>query len=911
MIQEPTEKPRSGISPIWILPIIALCICSWLLYSSYRDAGVEITIFFDDASGIVPGKTQVMSKGIPVGLVKTIDPDLENQQIVATVKMEKEVVDHLVDDTLFWIVRPELSASSVRGLDTILSGSYIGIQIGVSDVERREFKGLSSPPPISVDTPGLHIQLRAEVLGSIQVGTGIYYRNIEIGKVQKHQLERDENILIDLFIEPQFTHLVRLGSRFCNASGIQISGKLPNVKIQIESLASLMRGGILLHTPDQLHDTLAVQNGHIFSLYPDYESANYGIPMTLTLASGEDIVEGSTKVMYRGLEAGFVKEIKINNDPRRTVTAHILLDPRAELILRENTSFWLVKPEISPSGISNLRLLLSGAHITFQPGDGEFKDHFNILPEPPFQPPLRSGKTYILQSEGPAEVAPKSPIYFKNIPVGEVVDVELDNSGLSIHTTIFIYDKYLHLMSKKSVFWLHSGVTMKANLENGFHLSTGPLAKLIHGGISFTSPDKLQKKKNFAPEEGFEYQLFTSYSDAVNSIPELQKSGKIIHITSKNASSLSVNGPVLHKNIKIGEIEDFNLSKNRREVVISCFIYDDFTSLVNERTRFYNTSGINFSGGLDGIQLQAGSLQSILAGGIGTLNLESVQPKPADSPYLLHESLQAALQADKLVLKINLRSTKGLKKGSSVRYKGITVGKVSELNFNDGLEHIVATALVHPKFGTLFRENTSFWVAEAEINLGGVKNVETIVFGSYLSFLPGKGHPETFFNALDEPPRTAIANQEGLGIVLETKHLGSLSPGSPVYYRQVQIGRVTDYELSPTFQKVFVFISIKDRYRAVIRKNTKFWNISGAKIEGGIFSGLTISTGSIESIMRGGIALATPDDGQPAAAAVAGEHFTLHEDAKKQWLDWDPDIVLLQLEESESILHQNILQEAQ
>ena len=189
------------------------------------------------------------------------------------------------------------------------------------------------------------------MLGSIQTGTGVYYRNIEIGKVQSYRLVEDKNVLIDLFIEPEFAHLVRTGSRFCNASGIQISGKLPNVKIQVESLASLLRGGILLYTPEQLQDSPVAENGHVFSLYPDLESANYGIPMTLTLTSGEDIVEKSTKVMYRGLEAGFVKDIQINNDQEKTVTAHILLDPRAELILRENTRFWLVKPEISPTGI--------------------------------------------------------------------------------------------------------------------------------------------------------------------------------------------------------------------------------------------------------------------------------------------------------------------------------------------------------------------------------------------------------------------------------------------------------------------------------------------------------------------------------------------------------------------------------
>ncbi|TKB11580.1 PqiB family protein [Desulforhopalus sp. IMCC35007] len=905
MKPEPVVNKNRGISAIWILPIVALCICISILYSSYKNAGEDITIFFADATGLTPGKTQVVTKGIPIGLVKKITPDLANHQIKATVKIDKEAVDYLVDDTLFWIVRPELSASSITGLDTILSGSYIGVQVGSSKKSQNTFKGLSSPPPVSSEAPGLHLQLRAETLGSIQAGTGIYYRNIEIGTVQNYTLERDQNILIDFFIEPKFAHLVREGSRFCNASGIQLSGKLPNIKLRVESLASLLKGGILLHTPDQLQDSPQVINGHIFSLYKDYESANYGIPMTLTLASGKDIVEGATKIMYRGLEAGFVQEISIDNDEQKTVTAHILLDPRTEMILKEGTKFWMEKPEITPTGIQNLQLLLAGAYITFQPGPGKFKNHFNILTEPPSAPPLRPGKSFLLTSEGPSEINKNSPVYFKNIPVGIVVDVNLATSGKEIRTHIYVYEEYLHLLSKKSIFWIHSGIELSTSIEDGISLSTGPLTRMLIGGISFTTPDKLAKKKNFSPEENHIFQLHDSYESAIADVPELQHSGKTVSILAEDASSLSIGAPILHKNIKIGIIEDFSLTGDQQSVLVKCLIYDEYKNLVNNQTRFYNTSGLQLSGGLSGVRFQTGSLQSIIAGGIGCFNTpkKSNRKQPGE-PYPLYSDLQEALHADEIDLTVTFQDTKGLKEGSSVRYKGIEVGKVQHLSFSGDLKTIVAKVSVHESLSELFRKNTMFWVAEAEINLNGVKNVDTIVFGSFLSFLPGDGAPRRSFVALPEPPRNKIANINGLGIVLESKHLGSLSPGSPVYYRQVLIGQVTDYELSPTFQKVYIFVSIKDRYRAIIRSNTRFWNVSGATIEGGLFSGVKVSTESLEAIMKGGIALATPDDEKVGAAASAGAHFRLYDKPEKKWLDWNPDVVLLELEESNKILLQ-------
>lgn len=890
MSEQPVIQKQRGISAVWILPILALCLCGWLLYTSYQNRGIEIIISFNDATGITPGKTRVMAKGIPIGMVKKLVPDLGNQQVKAIVKMEKPAIDYLVEDTLFWVVRPELSASSIQGLDTILSGSYIGIQVGSSKNPRREFKGLASSPPVSRDTPGLHIRLRAEKLGSIQTGTGVYYRNIEIGDVEKYELEGDKNILIDLFIKPEYSHLVRTKSRFCNVSGVQISGKLPSLKIQVESLASLLRGGILLHTPDQLKKSPAARNGHIFPLYPDYESANYGLPMTLKLASGENIVEGATKIMYRGLEAGFVKEIQFNNDEQRSVTAHILLDPRAELILRENTVFWLVKPKISPGGIENLRLLISGPHITFQPGGGAFKNDFEILPEPPPQKPLRPGKSFLLTSKDPVTLSVNSPVYFRNIVVGEIIDVDLDRSGTTAKTTIFIYDRYLHFLSRQSIFWKQEGIEFAADVS-GIKLKTGPLTRLLYGGISFTTPDKLKKKKNFAPAEGDKFILYPSLEAARKLVPELQPTGRRFQVIADNASSLSVGAPILHKNVKIGQIEKFNLTKDRQKVLIDCIVADQYKNLVNGSTRFYNISGIEVTGDLEGITVQTGSLQSVFSGGLGCI------AKPGTTaprqPFVLYKNLEEARKSDYLELSVHLEDSLDLDEGSPVKYKNMTIGKVSKLSMAANLKTIIARIRVDKKYTPLFRSETRFWVEQMKIDFSGVSNVKSLVFGPFLTFLPGAGSPQRTFMALNSPPYTEIANSTGLGLVLETRHLGSLDTGSPVYYRQVQVGQVTGAELDPSFRKVLVFITIDSRYMAIVRKNTKFWNVSGIKVEGGLFSGLTVASESLQSILKGGIALATPENEENGGPVEPGERFTLHDKAEKEWLDWNPDLVLM------------------
>ncbi|MEE4243405.1 MAG: MlaD family protein, partial [Desulfopila sp.] len=386
----PVLKKKRRISPIWTLPVIAFCISLWIVYTSYQEAGITVTVYFEDASGITQGKTQVIIRGIPIGTVSGIEPDLDNRRVKTLISMDKSAEKFLSEDARFWIVRPEISAASIQGLDTLLSGSYIGFQPGISSERTTNFVGLSSPPPIPEETPGLHINLRAEELGSIHNGSEVYYRNLTIGSITKHRLSKDSgSVIISLFIKPEYAHLVREGSRFCNASGVTLSGKLTNLQVRVESLASLMKGGIVLHTPKALENTPAAHNGMTFPLYKDLEAAQYGVEMTLQLASSRGITEGETKLIYRGLVAGIVKKIDFNDDEKHTVTAHIMLDPRAERILRQGTQFWLVSPEISLEKVENLDVLLSGSYITFIPGEGSFQDHFEILPAPPPQRPLR------------------------------------------------------------------------------------------------------------------------------------------------------------------------------------------------------------------------------------------------------------------------------------------------------------------------------------------------------------------------------------------------------------------------------------------------------------------------------------------------------------------------------------------
>ena len=890
-MDSPVIQKKRGISPIWVLPLVALSIGGWLLYTSYRDAGIQITIHYENAEGITPGKTQVMYKGVAVGLVEKIQVDEDLQGVGLIVKMEKKAKRGLVKDTKFWVVKPEISAGRIRGLETLLTGSYIAIQPGTSDVYTTSFEGLPEPPVIPPESPGLHITLRAEALLSLQKGSPVYTRNLKIGKVKDYKLAEDNSILIDIYIQPEFSHLIQVGTRFWNSSGISFEGNLQSgFNLKMESLASLIYGGISCGTPESLiADSLQAVNGMVFKLYNNYDSAEYGLDITLQLASGEGIIEGKTRVMYRGLEAGVVKKIMINNDENHTVSAEILLDPRAGPILKEGTRFWVIRPEISVDGIRHLETIIAGPYISFQPGDGEYQDHFVVEQGSMPRLALRTGKHFTLVSPDSGSLETGAPILYKKMVVGEINSITFGPEVESIHTDILIYDEYTSLVRQGSVFWNVSGVEIDASLSH-FNINLSSIKSMLAGGIAFTNPDKKLLGESKTAQEGESFTLFESFAKATKSIPSLRPSGTILRLLSSADNSFDVGSPVLYKQIPIGEVLDFTLSKDLQNVVFEVLIHAEYTGLINSTTRFYNFSGFTIDASLSGIEVQAGPIASIVSGGISFFTPEEGTPIDDGDSFVLYKNHDAAIHKDSLQITIHLNRAGGIKEKTKIKYQGIQIGSIKKVRFTPDMKGIIAEGRVKKEAAELFRDTTRLWLVKPEIGLSGVRHIETVLTGSYVDVLPGTGKPRTDFTL--HPEISGPESYAGLNIVLEAPRLGSLNKNSPVYYRQVQVGQVTGFELSPSAQQVWVRVNIHPVYINLVHTGTKFWLASGIRVSWGLFSGLDLDSESMEAIVAGGIALATPEGEEMGEPAEKSAHFILHENSEKTWLDWSPEIVL-------------------
>lgn len=890
-MEPPVIKEKKGISPIWILPLVALSIGAWLLYTSYRDAGISVTIHFDNAEGITPNKTQVMYKGVAVGVVERIYVDENLQGVSLRLKIDKKAKRGLVEDTKFWIVRPEISAGRISGLATILTGSYLAMQPGKSSVFTTQFEGLPEPPVIPPDSPGLHITLKADALNSLQKGSPVYTKNVQIGVIKGYRLTDDNYILIDIYIEPQFSHLIQVGTRFWNSSGITFEGNLQaGFNLKMESLASLIYGGISCGTPESLLDkSIQAVNGMVYQLYNSFDAAEYGLNMSLQLASGGGIIEGKTKIMYRGLEAGVVKKITLNNDAHHTVTAEILLDPRAEPILREGTRFWVIRPEVSIDGVHNLETIISGPYITFQPGEGEYRDHFIV--EEGRMPKIisRSGKHFSLISPDSGSLEEGAPILYKKMVVGEITAVAFDPSVDAILTDILVYEEFSSLVKKSSVFWNISGIEVDASLSH-FNLNLASLRTLLAGGIAFTNPETEKGAKVPPAEDGASFTLFGSFADAIENVSALRPRGIHLKLLSSADNNFNIGSPILYKKIPVGEILDFFLTDDSKYILFDILIKEKYTNLVNTTTRFYNFSGIDIQANLSGIEVQTGPLSSILNGGISFITPEEGEAVSEGVQFVLYENYEAALHQDSIPITVHLDKTGGVKDKTKITYRGIRIGSILRTRFTPGLREIVAEGIIYREAEDLLRENTSMWLVKPQFGLSGIRHLETALTGPYIDILPGGGNACTDFTLLPELPAANL--QTGLNIILETPRLGSLARNSPVYYRQVQVGQVMGFELSPTAQNVWVRVNIRPKYASLIYSGTRFWPVSGIRASWGLFSGFDLSTESMEAIIAGGLAFATPPGEEMGEPAVNGDHFQLQEKSEKSWLDWSPMIML-------------------
>jgi len=318
-----TVAPRRGrLSPIWILPLVAAAAGIWVAVTRILSEGPTITIVFHSAEGLEAGKTKIHYNGVEIGTLSSIRLSDDHQSAIASAQMAPRTEDFLLEDTQFWIVSPRISGANVSGLSTLISGSYIGMQIGASKKSRRAFVALETPPVVSGDAQGRFFLLKTATLGSLDTGTPIFFRRLEVGEVAAYALDPGgSSLTVKVFVNAPYDQYVNPNTRFWHASGIDVSLTASGLSVQTQSALSVLVGGIAFETAATAPVLPAAEANATFTLFENradaFKPAAHD-PQTYRVVFS-DAVRGlspGAPVEFRGIPIGEVVEINADIDVR-------------------------------------------------------------------------------------------------------------------------------------------------------------------------------------------------------------------------------------------------------------------------------------------------------------------------------------------------------------------------------------------------------------------------------------------------------------------------------------------------------------------------------------------------------------------------------------------------------------------
>ena len=337
------EVPRRWIpvaSAVWLVPIVALAIALGVAWRSYSDRGPLIEILFDSASGIVAGETTVRYKDFAIGMVEDVRFTDDLSQVVVSARLHKDAARHVDSNTKFWLVRAQVGPRGISGLETVLSGAFIGAELGdAPGAPQDHFTALSAPPLTPAGQPGLRIRLSAPDGGSLSVGAPILFKQIPVGKIEAVELTEAGDVMVTAFVDAPNDRRLTSATRFWNASGFSIELGTGGASLNVESLAALVQGGITFDTVTSGGEP--IESGHLYRLYANEKTARNVIlnddpaellrVMTFFEGSVRGLQTGAP-VEYLGITVGEVTElqsevVRVDDRPVVRVRAVLTLNP--------------------------------------------------------------------------------------------------------------------------------------------------------------------------------------------------------------------------------------------------------------------------------------------------------------------------------------------------------------------------------------------------------------------------------------------------------------------------------------------------------------------------------------------------------------------------------------------------------
>ncbi len=723
------------------------------------------------------------------------------------------------------------------------------------------------------DSAGVVIKVRFDSGEGIQVNkTELIYKGISVGKVVDLHVTPDVSA-VDASIEvrKEAAPYLSKNSRFWLVK--------PRVSMAgVTGLETLMSGNYIAIDP-----ALGEPERNFVALKepPAISDAIAGLHLTLK-ADRLGSLEAGSPIYYQQIQVGQIKSYQLAED-QRGVDIKVFIEPEYAHLVRKHTRFWNASGVTISGGLSGFKVRTESL-VSIAAGGIAFAtpEHRRDSPPTDASIPFRlyedfdaaqSGLKVLLRLKSVDALEPgKTPVIYNGVQVGTLKSMDMGKDFSQATAELTMDPRTEELLVEGTEFW-----TVKPSISLAGITGLEALVKGNYIEVRFS--------KEGAPTREFVVR---------EKAPPLKENAPGLHLnlTSERVGSLQAGSPVLYRQMRVGTVQSTQLSSDKRSVTFTVHIPPEFSNLVNDSTRFWNASGVTLKGGLSGVEVKSESLESLIMGGISFDTPDLNKPR-RKSEFVLYDSEDKASSRG-VMLDIRVPSADGLNVGTPVRFKGLEVGEIESIELLSDLSGVVLKARVVQAEQRIAVAGTEFWVVKPELGLARTANLDTLVSGKYLEVAPAPrpGAVKTSFVARESAPLNTTSGEKGLRIVLSAPQRGSLKPGVAVSYREIPVGKVTSFKLGPNSDRVLIELLIEPRYAPLVRSGTRFWNTSGIGVDAGLFKGVKVRTDSLESMLEGGIAFATPDNPQMGGPAYAGQTFVLFDDPQDDWLKWAPKISL-------------------
>ncbi|MDZ7819301.1 MAG: MlaD family protein [Aliarcobacter sp.] len=873
VVYKPKIEQKKAVSFIWVLPLIILGVLGWIAYQSYMQKGTNITVIFKSAEGLKEGVTPLEYKGLQLGKVTKISMHEDLKSVKVNILVKKEASKYVASDSSqFWIKKPTVSLTKISGLSTIISGHKIELsptfkteEEYAKGKEKLYFTGLDTQPNDEFADDGYYISLIANDKDNVEIGTPIFYNKYQIGEVISKEFKY-EKVFLSIYIYDKFNYLVNQSSKFVVNDALKVSYGASGLNVEVGSLYSALVGGITVITSNK--DAKKIGPDEVFSLYAkkdDLRNKEY-FHIDFQKANG---IEANSAIIYKGIEIGKITEIALKDELLKT-KAFVYEDYK--YLLTNNTKFFVEEPNISISGVENLGNIIKGNFVSLVYKEGSFKNVFTAIDKKDINKNGASIKLD-LYSDSLNSISEKSKIYYKNIEVGKVDSYSLTSDLQKVKIQISIDEQYKNLINDHILFYDMSSklVEMKTLDLNINYSGVEPLLNGAIGIVGEKRNSKLTKK---------DFKLYSSFKD-VEKLKRVYNSGFIVEAFYDNDFEIKENMAIIYKNQEIGFVKDINFDDKKSKV--SLFIYTPFKKYITNKSRFYKKGIVNLKASLNGVLFEVDNFTSLLE---GSIHLDTSSQIAYDN-YQIFSSVDEMKNSSNSIT-IVFDNVEGVQEDfSQLTYKGVNVGKVTKVSLNKKQE-VEVKAILYDDYSSFAKEGTVYYLKKPRISLQEIANAGSTVMAVNIGVIKStSSNTQTKFEGLEDQP-SVDKSHFGVVFKVEDSTASSVNVDAPVYYKNVQIGKVSKIDLSNDGSKVVVDCLIEDKYKKFIRKNSEFYDISGFEMKFSIFSSSKVESNTFTSLLKGGLVVVTPYEYNEQATPK--DKFTLIKTLREDWKSISPSI---------------------